>query len=46
VLLIHVRADLLGADGLLDTARYRPSPGSGATSTAPGRVFSLSRPEV
>jgi flavin reductase (DIM6/NTAB) family NADH-FMN oxidoreductase RutF len=47
VLLIHVRIDLLGADGLLDAARYRPIARLGRDEYSTlGRVFSLSRPEV
>ena len=47
VLVVQVRRDLLGDDGLIVTERYRPIARLGRDEySALGRVFSLARPEV
>lgn len=46
VLMVHVRRDLLGADGLIVAERYRPVARLGRNEYSTlGRVFSLTRPE-
>lgn len=47
VLMVHVRRDLLGPDGLIVADRYRPIARLGRDEYSTlGRVFSLARPKV
>ena len=47
VLMVHVRRDLLGPDGLIVAERYRPIARLGRDEYSTlGRVFSLTRPRV
>ena len=47
VLALHIRADILAADGLIDAERYRPIARLGRDEYSElGRIFSLTRPKI